>query len=979
MRTPDESDGEPTAGPGAGVEPGTLSRLIRAIAADEDARAEPGAPALEPGARVGRFRLVRELGRGGFGVVYEAEDTALPRRVALKVVRTGPRAALRSERLLEEAEAAARLAHPNIVTLHDAGRSEHGPYLVLELLDGEVLQRRLARGALPPAEAVRIATGVARGLAHAHGRGVVHRDLKPGNVFLTRDGQVKVLDFGLALAFGLKRVEGGTPAYMAPEQWAGEDEDERTDVYALGVLLFRMLAGRLPFEAGEDGRRVPDGARAPALELPGLPALGELVAMMLELDRARRPRDGAEVLRALEPIEALLRNAGSEAPGPEAIGVRPAPGAPPWWRRGGVRAAGLALLVAVAAGGAVAARLLRAPPPAPRPVVAVADVDNLTGDPELDGLGGLLSTSLEQSRDLEVLTTERLRELSAQAGHAAGTRIDEAHGLELCRRAAADALVVSTVRRLGAVYAVEAKLAEPGSAAHRATFREEVPAKEALLAALDRLAGRLREALAGRGRFAAAPGVGSLVTANLEAYRHYVRGREEYRKVEYAEAARAYRAALAVEPDFALAHFELARIGRLGELPRDLAAGHLSDALRLASRLPEKERRLLEAWRLADAGDADGAERAYEALAEDFPNEADVALELGQRLAGRDRVEAAVPYLKRASALRPGDIIAGWELARALGWLGRADEAVEQARRQRAASPSPGATVVLGNALEVAGRFQEAAALGREALAEGEPQGRSLVMSSSHAAEDFEAVEREVQAKLRAPLTTDRARARANLAATLVWQGRRAEALRAMAAAEDGDFPAFMTRFRVMLLAGLARPAELRAEAERLAELDPENAILAAPAVAWAGDPGAAALLARRLAPSPANGQLYAAVVGWRAGDARALEELRRLAGAHASGELLDGLFFGEAALEAGRVDEARAALERFLQLPVKTAWAAWAKPRGRLRLAQALERLGRRDEARAVAARLAVTWQRADADFPPVAELRALEGRLLR
>ncbi|MFT3913533.1 MAG: protein kinase [Anaeromyxobacteraceae bacterium] len=975
MRTENPNE-EATAGPGAGVEPGTLSRLIRDIAADGDARGEDGPAPLGEGAVVGRFRLLRELGRGGFGVVHEAEDTVLPRRVALKLVRTGPRSSLRSERLLEEAEAAARLAHPNIVTLHDVGRSEHGPYLVLELLDGEVLQRRLSRGALPPAEAVRIAAGVARGLAHAHARGVVHRDLKPGNVFLTRDGHVKVLDFGLAHAFGLKRVEGGTPAYMAPEQRAGGDEDERTDVYALGVLLFRMLAGRLPFAPEDPEAAAPGAGRAPALELPGLPALGELVALMLERDPAARPRDGGEVLRALEPILALLTAA---APAPEAIAVRPAPRAPPWWRTRRAQALGLALLVAIAAGGAAAARLLRPPPPAPRPVVAVADVENLTGDPELDGLGALLSTSLEQSRRLEVLTTERLRELSAQAGHPAGARIDEARGLELCRRAAADALVVTAVRRLGTSYTVEAKLAEPGRAAHRATFREQVATKEALLPSLDRLAERLREALAGRERGGGGPGVEALVTGNLEAYRHYLRGREEYRKVEYAEAARAYQAALAVDPDFALAHLELARIGRLGELPRDLAAGHLSDALRLAARLPEKERHLLEAWRLADAGDADGADRTFEALAEDFPNEADVALELGQRLAARDQVEAAVPHLKRASALRPADIIAGWELARALGWLGRADEAVEQARRQHAATPSPGSAVVLGTALEVAGRYAEAVPLGRAALGGGEPQGRSLVMSASHASEDFATVEREVSENLRAPLATDRARAQGNLAATLVWQGRRAEALRAIASAEDGDFPGFMTRFRVMLLAGLGEPGRLRAEAQRLAEVDPENAILAAPAVAWAGDPGSAALLARRLPPSGANGRLHAAVVGWRAGDARALEELHRLAATHASGELLDGFFFGEAALEAGRPEEARAALERFLRLPVKTGWSAWAKPRARLRLAQALERLGRLDEARAVAERVAVTWRRADADYPPAAELRALRDRLGR
>ncbi len=156
------------------------------------------------------------------------------------------------------ASAAARCSHPNIVTLHDVGRSEHGPYLVLEFLQGVTLARRLEAGPLPVREALRVAVEVARGLAHAHAHGVIHRDLTPGNVFVCHDGRVKVLDLGMAHAFGRPRAAGGTPAYMAPERVAGAPEDERADVFALGVVLYRMLTGTLPF-AG-DGRR-PWGTR----------------------------------------------------------------------------------------------------------------------------------------------------------------------------------------------------------------------------------------------------------------------------------------------------------------------------------------------------------------------------------------------------------------------------------------------------------------------------------------------------------------------------------------------------------------------------------------------------------------------------------------------------------------------------------------------------------------------------------------------
>jgi protein kinase-like protein len=179
-------------GPAGAVPPGALSALLADIV-----RSSPEAPlwsrSLRPGVVIGRFELVKELGRGGFGAVWEAKDRELGRAVAFKAVLAGTPNA-REERILREAETAARLSHPNIVTLFDVGRTEDGPYLVLELLRGATLARRLEQGPLPEREALRIAVEVAKGLAHAHAEGVVHRDLTPGNVFLCEDGQVKILD-----------------------------------------------------------------------------------------------------------------------------------------------------------------------------------------------------------------------------------------------------------------------------------------------------------------------------------------------------------------------------------------------------------------------------------------------------------------------------------------------------------------------------------------------------------------------------------------------------------------------------------------------------------------------------------------------------------------------------------------------------------------------------------------------------------------
>jgi formylglycine-generating enzyme required for sulfatase activity/dienelactone hydrolase len=327
----DEVDGRRGAASAPGpVRPGAFSAILKELVGDdsvaEDARWHRGLTAVRPGAVIGRFELVREIGRGGFGVVFEARDRELGRAVAFKAVRAGSRPNIGEGQILREAEAAAQLAHPNIVTIHDVGRSEFGPYLVLELLKGQTLADRLGRGPLPLPEALRIGIEVAKALTHAHSRGVFHRDLTPGNVFLCDDRYVKVLDLGMARAFGTKRLEGGTPGYMAPEQRRGAPEDERTDIFALGAILHRMLAQKpLGSRAGAK-----QGSRLRALKIPGHPALGVLVRRMLDEDPVKRPRDASEVLAALTAFATELDDSKSAAqpqtramqsPSPRSIGI----------------------------------------------------------------------------------------------------------------------------------------------------------------------------------------------------------------------------------------------------------------------------------------------------------------------------------------------------------------------------------------------------------------------------------------------------------------------------------------------------------------------------------------------------------------------------------------------------------------------------------------------------------------------------------
>jgi serine/threonine-protein kinase len=278
--------------------------------ADED-------PLLTSGAMVGPYSVVGLLARGGMGDVYKATDTRLRRDVALKVLaRTKTGDAQRLQRFMHEARVTASLDHANIIRVYDVGTFDEHAYLVAELLDGETLRSRIARGRLEAAEARRIAIDVAKGLAAAHAAGLVHRDLKPDNIFLTRSGETKILDFGIAklaqdetVADGFSTLTGvvvGTAGYLSPEQIRGGRIDGRADLFALGAVLFEMLTARRAFAR----EHVVDTLHAilyePAdesLAADTPPQLADVVMRLLQKSADARYRSADDVVRILERVD----------------------------------------------------------------------------------------------------------------------------------------------------------------------------------------------------------------------------------------------------------------------------------------------------------------------------------------------------------------------------------------------------------------------------------------------------------------------------------------------------------------------------------------------------------------------------------------------------------------------------------------------------------------------------------------------------
>ena len=371
-----------------------------------------------PGHRLGRYEILSPLGSGGMGEVYRARDTRLDRDVAVKIlpesVATDPERLARFDR---EAKAVAALSHPNILALHDAGTENGVSFAVMELLEGETLRDRLTSGALPPRRVIDIAVQIARGLAAAHARGLVHRDLKPENVFLVADGQVKILDFGLAKAADqatdtaatATHLPGvtdpgtvlGTVGYMAPEQIRGQAIDARADLFALGVVLYEMLAGRRAFQAETAAETMTAILKE---EPPELPARAELTPALASIVRHAIEKQPAERFQSARDIAFALQSLSGSGTAPMPVTVDTS-------RKGLRTIIMLAAALLLVAAGALGAMMFRPPPATPKTFATKTFDDTLIRSARFMTDGRTIVYSA--GRTLETMRMFALRDASA--------------------------------------------------------------------------------------------------------------------------------------------------------------------------------------------------------------------------------------------------------------------------------------------------------------------------------------------------------------------------------------------------------------------------------------------------------------------------------------------------------------------------------------------------------------------------------------
>ncbi len=380
----------------------------------------------------GKYRIIEEIGRGGMGIVYKAEDLRLKRCVALKFL---PPQLMDSpelkERFLIEAQAAAALSHPNICVIHEVGESEERPYIAMEYVDGATLRDRIKKGLLKPDEALDIARQVASGLDEAHGKGIIHRDIKSANIMVTEKGQAKLMDFGLAKLRGgssLTRSQTtlGTVAYMSPEQAKGGDLDQRTDIWSLGVVLYEMLAGKLPFPGDHDQTVIYSILhREPEPLLKASPGTAPELAQIVGLAMAKKPADRYQTMEELrEDLSAVAEGfrpvrAKRRPSGPRIFGLKIAYLLP------AVLVVALGLGIGINVGGVRDRLLGRNAAPARAVKLAVLPFVNLTGDPEQEYLSeGLTQEMITQLGSLHPETLSVIARSSVMRYKKGDTPID---------------------------------------------------------------------------------------------------------------------------------------------------------------------------------------------------------------------------------------------------------------------------------------------------------------------------------------------------------------------------------------------------------------------------------------------------------------------------------------------------------------------------------------------------------------------------
>jgi len=656
---------------------------------------------LPKGMRLGkRYEIVQMLGEGGMGAVYKAWDLELDRLVALKVIR--PELAVHEQvlqRFKQELILARKITQKNVIRIFDLGEADGVKFITMEFIEGKDLTALIKeKGRLTFEECADVIYQTCTALDAAHSEGVVHRDLKPQNIMVEKTGRIIVMDFGIARTMeqghGMTQTGAviGTPDYMSPEQVMGEHVDARSDLFTLGIIFYQLLLGQLPYKAdtmqGAMFKRTREKPKPPAEVDPAVPALlSDITAKCMQMDPTQRYQTALEIQRDIDAWRggSKLR---IELP------VEPPPVPPKAPRSRATITIAAAVAIALAGGVLFARRYFLpgapATPAAPLHSLAILPFHNATSDSKLDWIGSamaeMLSTDVGQSASVRAVSSERVGQVMKDLHITPQADLDAPTIGRIANQSNVDTVVSGSYAQLGDRIRIDAKIQDL-KRGQAVTLKEEAAGDKEIFAAVDRLAGQIREnllvsksLLKELQEHAFKPS-----TASVAALREYNHGLEEARAGKNTSAAQSFQAAIKEDGQFALAYVKLAQA--YSDLGQDEDAEPAAQkAVALSASLPMQEKYLIQAGYDRIEKDFPKAIEAYQNLIKVSPDNTDYLFDLGMAYENTGAYDKAKDMFAKVVELDPKRIAGLRSLGRVQIESGNSQAGLEYLTRAQALS-----------------------------------------------------------------------------------------------------------------------------------------------------------------------------------------------------------------------------------------------------------------------------------------------------